>query len=135
MLPKKLSTESHNSLSLCEGYHSVVCRVYNKIKTELAHLPKQALLSLAVLSINKINGPEGKVPTVLLFVTHPLLTVLDLMTKPTPKKQRFETMKLARHEMETIPVPQGMKSALKTTIVSKYYPLFEFGDSTRIYRE
>ncbi len=62
---KETPTESHNSLSLCERYHSIIRRVYNKMKNEYPNQDKHTRLNLAVHAVDNTTGPEGLTPTCL----------------------------------------------------------------------
>ncbi len=46
-------TQSHNSLGLCERYHSIIRRVYNKLKDDFPTLSKEERLSIFVHAVNK----------------------------------------------------------------------------------
>lgn len=89
-------TESHNSMGQGETYHSMLRRIYNKVSMTYPRLPKELRLAYSVKAMNDTAGPNGLVPSPLLFGVHPRMPDTS-MTLPTQQK-RFEAMELARKE-------------------------------------
>jgi len=135
IITKETSTESHNSLGLCERYHSIIRRVYNRLKEEDPRQVKETRLSLAVHAVNNTAGPEGLTPTVLVFGAVPRLPLPDDSTLPPDQKSRIKAMKIARTEMETITAQRRIEEARKHRNWEKPHPAFQFGDKVRIWRE
>ena len=102
IISKPTPTESHNSLSLCERYHSIIRRVFLKLKSQHKNLPKEIILSTSVHAVNTTARPIGLVPTLLMFGTLPRLPLTGMNSIPLSQKERFAAMKLAREEMMTI---------------------------------
>jgi hypothetical protein len=68
-------TESHNSLGVGERYHAPLRRLYHKIISECPRLDPHLALKHAVQAMNDTQGPEGLVPSLLLFGVLPRFPV------------------------------------------------------------
>ena len=64
---EKTGVESHNSLGIAEGYHKPLTDTYLKLKIDYPNMQRQILLALATKVINDTLGPEGIVPSLLVF--------------------------------------------------------------------
>jgi hypothetical protein len=60
-------TESQNSFGAGERYHSRLRRVFKKVSDEYPSLSPDLRLSLSVKAMNDCVGPEGLVPSILVF--------------------------------------------------------------------
>ena len=56
IISKGTPTQSHNSLGLCERFHSIIKRVYNKLKKEYPNQNKHLRLLLAFNTVNNTTG-------------------------------------------------------------------------------
>ena len=135
IITKETPTESHNSLSLCERYHSIIRRIFYKIRGDFPDLPKEVVLSLAVHSVNSFAGPDGLTPTLLLFGHYPRIPIPNLSSLPTSQKDRFKALEVARKEMMTITAQRRVAQALKHKGPMAPTHPYEFGDKVRVYRE
>ena len=71
----EVPVESHNAVGKVERYHGPLRRAYQIIKAELAGtVPDEQMLQMAVKAINDTAGPNGIVPTLLVFGTYPRMT-------------------------------------------------------------
>ena len=68
---KKSGIQSHNSLGVGERYHQALRDTYGKLKFDHPSLQRQVLLALAVKAINDTLGPEGVIPSALVFGEFP----------------------------------------------------------------
>lgn len=127
-------TESHNSLSICERYHSIIRRVFNRLKCDFPALNNNTKLAVTTHAVNNTAGPDGLVPTLLLFGTTPRISLPNLCNMGPTNRARFKAMDAARREMETITAQRRVKLALKHNI-GPDSPQYEFGDKVRCYRE
>lgn len=59
--------ENHHSLGKGERYHAPLRRIYLKIRSEAPTIPHEFAIRLAVKSMNDTMGPEGLVPSLLVF--------------------------------------------------------------------
>jgi len=67
--------EAHHSVGLVERYHTPLRRAYDIIRKELPRLPKQFALQTAMKAVNDTAGPEGIVPTLLVFGAYPRISI------------------------------------------------------------
>lgn len=58
IINKQTPTESHNSWSSCKRNHSIIIKVYNKLKSEIPNQEKHLTLRLAVHAHNNNAGLE-----------------------------------------------------------------------------
>ncbi len=70
---KQIPIESANSMSFAERYHQPPRRAYSIMKQEGPSLDRETLLQGAVKSINDTAGPDGIVPTLLVYGALPRL--------------------------------------------------------------
>ncbi|RAL62549.1 hypothetical protein DID88_004400 [Monilinia fructigena] len=76
---KCVPVEAHNSIGLVERYHKPLKRAYHIINEEMSgfELAKDMILQMAVKAINDTVGPDGIVPTLLVYGTYPRMTTID----------------------------------------------------------
>ena len=68
---KCVPVEAHHSIGLVERYHAPLRRAYEIIVEELPNAAKHLALQMAVKAVNDTAGPNGIVPTLLVFGTYP----------------------------------------------------------------
>ena len=78
--------EAHNSIGLVERYHVPLRRTYDIISKELPLLGKEERLQIAVKTINDTAGPDGLMPTLLVFDTYPRISKEDYLTISNVKR-------------------------------------------------
>jgi hypothetical protein len=86
---RRTGTESHSSLGAGERYHSPLRRVFNKIRLENPQVQREYCLAAVVHAINSTAGPEGLIPSLLVFGLIPRLpspSITPLLTQ----QQRFK---------------------------------------------
>ena len=118
-----------------ERYHSIIRRVYHKLKSDHEGLPHEVLLSLAVHAVNNTAGPDGIVPTLLVFGSLPRLPLPAFSSLPLTQQQRFDAMKTARDEMMAITAQRRIREALKTYTRKSQPFIPEEGQHVLVYRE
>src|SRR5436190_6747401 len=75
---KCVTVEPHWSIGLVERAHATVRRAYQIISDELGSTaPKESRLQMAFKACNDSTGPDGLVPTLLVFGTFPRMTTSD----------------------------------------------------------
>ena len=74
---QKSGVESHNSIGNGERYHSPLRRIFNKINHDQPSLDFEYALRLSVKSMNDTMGPNGLVPSFLVFGTLPRFPFLN----------------------------------------------------------
>jgi hypothetical protein len=82
--------EAYNSISKVERYYTLLRRVYKIIRTELKEegIDDEVCLQMAVKAINNIAGPNGLVPTLLVFGAYPRMTLADLSAPSIIKRSK-----------------------------------------------
>jgi hypothetical protein len=58
-------------------YYTPLRQVFKIITKELPRAPKQFVLQIAIKAINNTAGPDGLVPTLLMFGTYPRITTTN----------------------------------------------------------
>ena len=79
---KSIPVEFANSMTIVERYHSPLRRSFNIIHQEAPDLDKHAAFQMAFKAVNDSVGPNGLVPTLLVFGALPRLGLPT--DKPTP---------------------------------------------------
>lgn len=99
---KEVPVEAHRSVGKVERYHKILRRSYDIINEETKELKidKDVKLQMAVKTIIDSAGPDGHVPTLLVFGAYPKMTYLD---PPAPKiSQRATALKIAMEEVRKL---------------------------------
>jgi hypothetical protein len=107
---KSVPVEAHNSIGIVERYHGPIRRAYEIISAELPELGKDMALQMAFKAVNDIAGPDGIVPTLLVFGAYPRMTEYDA---PSPTiSQRSATLKKAMDEVRKLRAKRQVNDAL-----------------------
>ena len=71
--------EAYNSISKVERYYTLLRQVYKIIRTELKEegINNEVYLQIAIKAINDTAGPNGLVPTLLVFRAYPRMTLAN----------------------------------------------------------
>jgi hypothetical protein len=107
---KAVPVEAHNSIGMVERYHGPLRRVYQIIVIELPGIDRDAALQMAFKALNDTAGPDGLVPTLLVFGAYPRMTELDA---PSPTvTQRANAVKKAMAEIRKLRAERQVADAL-----------------------
>lgn len=110
---KAIPVEAAHSMSIVERYHTPIRRAYKIICKEAPDLNKETALQMAVKAINDSVGPEGLVPTLLVFGALPRLGLPS--DPPTPSTfKRAIALRKATATMSKHFSSRQVKDALKT---------------------
>jgi hypothetical protein len=112
IVTKEVPVEAHNSVGLVERYHAPLRRAYEIIQDELKdeNINKEMILQMAVKAVNDTAGPNGIVPTLLVFGAYPRLTEMD---PPSPSiTKRAEAVRVAMKEVRRLHAERQVKDAL-----------------------
>jgi len=134
---KEVPVEAHNSVGKVEAYHSPLRRAYQIIQVELKDeaISKEAILQMAVKAINDTAGPDGIVPTLLVFGAYPRMTSED---PPSPSiVKRAQAVRAATKEVRILHAKRKVNDALSmrngpSTMATLDLPLLS---DVRVYRE
>jgi len=108
---KEVPIEAHHSIGKVERYHAPLRRAYEIIREETGAEPEVAL-QLAVKAINDTAGPDGLVPTLLVFGAYPRIT--DDSPPAATTAQRAEAIKKAMTAVRQIHAKRQLHEALAT---------------------
>jgi len=110
---KGVPVEAHQSIGIVERYHAPLRRAYNVLREELknARIDKDIMLQMAVKAVNDTAGPNGLIPTLLVFGAYPRMTTLD---PPAPSiTQRAAAIKSAMREVRKCHAERQVADALR----------------------
>jgi hypothetical protein len=96
---KEVLVKAHNSVGQVKRYYTPLRRVYEIIQDELKdeQIDKEMMLQMVVKVINNSAGPDGIVPTLLVFGAYSRLTEMD---PPSPLvTKRAEAICVATKEV------------------------------------
>ena len=80
---KSIPVEAANSMSIVERYHSPLRRAFNIVKKEAPDMDDDDALQMSVKAINASVGPDGLVPTLLVFGAIPRLGLPNDLPNPS----------------------------------------------------
>jgi hypothetical protein len=107
---KEVLVEAYNSVGKVKRYHAPLRRVYQILGIELPNTPKELILQMAIKAVNDLVGPDGIVPTLLVFGAYPR------MTKDSPLLlsiiERAEAIHKAIKEVRRLNAKRQVKEAL-----------------------
>jgi hypothetical protein len=104
--------EAHWSIGAVERYHAVLRRAYLIVRNEIPDAPSDTALQMAVKAVNDTAGPDGLVPTLLVFGAYPRMTEYD---PPAPSiAQRAAAIRKAMTEVRKAHAERDIKEALNT---------------------
>ena len=108
---KSVPVEAHWSIGMVERYHAVLRRAHSIIIEELGtETTKEMALQMAVKAVNDTAGPEGLVPTLLVFGAYPRMTEYD---PPAPTiAQRSQAVTKAMEEVRKYRAENQVMDAL-----------------------
>jgi hypothetical protein len=109
---KEVPVEAHNSIGKVEQRHAPLRRAYNILQQELRdeHLDKHSILQMAVKAVNDTAGPNGLVPTLLVFGAYPRMTRSSAPSASMIK--RAEAVQTAMTELKHLNAKRQIKDAL-----------------------
>ncbi len=128
-------TESYNSLPLYEKYHSVIRRACNKRKVDFPSMDKHILLSATVHAVNTTDSPHFLTTAMPFFGASHRLPLSNISSMALLQEQRFEAIRAARQETETITVESRVATALKHRAGLIPHSTYEFGDKLGVWRK
>ena len=72
-----MPVEAHWSIGLIERAHYTLRRAYHIIIEECPNIPRHAALQMAIKAVNDSTGPNGLIPTLLVFGTYARMVETD----------------------------------------------------------
>ncbi|CCU78396.1 (conserved with many other fungi) [Blumeria hordei DH14] len=134
---KVVPVEAHHSIGKVEQYHIPLRRAYQILRDELKNdvISKEMILQMAVKAINDSAGPNGLVPTLLVFGAYPRMTSFD---PPSPSiVQRAEAVRKAMKEVRRTIAERQIKDALGMRNGPNTLPILKLpiGSEVLVHRE
>jgi hypothetical protein len=107
---KAVPVEAHHSIGKVERYHALVKRAYEIIAVELPDLDKDMALQMAFKAVNDSAGPDGLIPTLLVYGAYPRMSEFDA---PAPTvTQRATAIRKAMEELAKLKAKRKVQDAL-----------------------
>lgn len=107
---KAVPVEAHWSIGLVEEAHGPLKRAYQIITEECPDIKKELALQMAVKAVNDTAGPDGLVPTLLVYGAYPRMSFTD---PPAPSvTQRADAIKKAMAELVKLRAKRAVNNAL-----------------------
>ena len=116
-----------------ETYHSFLRRIYNIAKDEHPGVENELVLSMAVKALNDTAGPEGLVPTFLVFGVLP--RTLEKLHELPDQKERLRVMDTAKQEFQELVAKQQVQRGIRKTPPSSTEYRFQTNQPVFVYRE
>ena len=108
---KCVPVEAHHSMGIVERYHRPLRRAYEVISEDLPDATKESVLQMAVKAVNDTAGPDGLIPTLLVFGCYPRMVEQD---PPAPSiAKRATTIKRASAEVQKLRASRQVAEALR----------------------
>ena len=133
---QRTGIEAHSSLGVCERYHQPLRQTYRKIMAAHPASDPKLVLALSVRAMNDTLGPEGLVPTALVFGEYPPVhTKSETPSSRALLASRAEVANTARQEMEKVMAELRFKRALRHATPSSASIVYSPGDQVLVWRE
>ena len=108
---KIVPVEAHNSIGMVERYHGPIRRAFQIIATEMPHLDPDMQLQMAFKAINDSVGPNGLIPTLLVYGAYPRISETDA---PSPTvAHRANAIRKAMLAIQKLRAERQVAEALK----------------------
>ena len=110
---KQVPVEAHWSIGKVERYHAPLRRAYEILRAELtSEVSDDTVLQMAVKAVNDTAGPDGLVPTLLVFGAYPRITI---DSPPSPSMiRRAEAIQKAMKTLRKHAAERAVTDALNT---------------------
>lgn len=97
---KRVPVEAHQSIGKVERYHVPLRRAFNILFAELTSTRPELILQMAVKAVNDTIGPDGLVPTLLVFGAYPHI---NQDSPPSPSMlKRADAIQKAMKELRQV---------------------------------
>jgi hypothetical protein len=107
---KSVLVKAHNSVGLVKRYHGPLRRIYKIIASKVPGIDRDLVLQMAFKALNDSIGPDGLVPTLLVFGAYPRMTPTDALAASVT--QRSKALKKATIKIQKIQAERKVADAL-----------------------
>ena len=132
----KIRRIASHALGIGERYHTPLRNTYRKLKVEFPQMNKHILLSISVKAGNDTLGPEGIVPSALVFGE--FLTVSTILGTRVPRQtltERAQVVQRARKIMAQELADSQMKRSIKHKKPSATDHVYDPGEYALVLRD
>jgi Reverse transcriptase (RNA-dependent DNA polymerase) len=135
---EEVPVEAHHRIGKVERYHAMVRRAYEIITAETqGSITKEAALQSTFKAVNDTAGPDGLVPTLLVFGAYPRMT-MDSPPSPT-QLQRAQAIQKAMAELRRLQSRRLVNEARNTRngpdLTDRLPSVLKLGSEVRVWRE
>ncbi len=127
--------QHHHGISLCERYHVPLRNIFRKVEIQCPTMEPEAILKVSIKAMNDTLGPEGLVPSYLVFNIMPRYSPVGLDGDLPNQKVRFEAIRVAREEYFRISNNLRVTRALRAKVPESADHIYNIGEFVRVYRE
>ncbi len=120
-------------MELEKKYHAPLRRIYNKIVHDEPRIDRTLALRLAQKAMNDTMGPNGLVPSLLVFGMVPRFPAVN--SKLPHQVVRMRSLEIARTEMATIVAELRIIEALRSLVSPAARYILAPGAKVRVNRE
>jgi hypothetical protein len=85
---KQMPVEAHHSIGKVERYYIPLRRAYDILSTEVPEISREERLQSAVKAVNNTIGPDGLIPTLLVYGAYPRLSREDKLIPSNTERAR-----------------------------------------------
>lgn len=120
---------------MCERFHGPLRTIFKKIRKERPDLPRDLVLQTALKAMNDTIGPEGLVPSLLVYGVTPRYTPGGLKSDLPNNRQRHEAVRVARDEYLRISNNLRIKRVLREKVPESADLEYKVNERVWVYRE
>lgn len=132
---KYSGVQHHNGIGVCKRYHGPLRTIFKKIRKECPDLLREIVLQSAVKAMNYTMGPEGLVPSLLVYGVVPQYEPAGLNAELPNNRQRHEAIKVAREEFLRISNNLRIKRAIRAKVPESADRFFKADEKVWAFRE
>ena len=132
---KQMPVEAHHSIGRVERYHVPLRRAYMILLKEIPDISKEYRLQMAVKAVNDTAGPDGIVPTLLVYGAYPRMSADDPPSASIT--QRAVAIRHAMADVRKCHAARKVQEALRTRNGPRTSHLADLplGSEVLVYRE
>lgn len=132
---ERTGIEAHNGLSICERYHEPIRTTVRKTLLNYPKADFELVLALAVKALNDTAGPDGLVPSALLFGEFPRMELPENCGPRPTTDNRGRIAFIIRNEVRQHIDKMRISRALRLNVPKATDMIFDPGDQVLVWRE
>lgn len=136
VIVERTGVEAHSSLGIVERHHQPLRQTFRRIMVQFPNCDKELALAFAQKAMNDTLGPEGLVPSSLVFGEYPqVFTNSENQGQRATLDERSALATAARKEVESIMADMKIKRALHHAVPPAADQAYQPGDKVLVWRE